>query len=326
MGKENPSSATVADEQEHDDFDRAFDEFADQRAPAHGADADDGEGDGAIETDEPEADLPEEQSSAPDADDDDGGEREDGGGAADPKPSDDIWATVPDAARAAFEAAQAELQKLRHADLSSRGRLSQLQKRLNDLEREKPASQTADLSAVLKGEAFKRAKDDYPEILAPIEQALSGLEPRLQAMDEARTALVEQAQHARAEANEQALGQVHSDYRDYLADGKHNRAFVEWVMRQPESVKQSVLHNASSINDPADVAYHLAAFKREAGIGFAGQQQPSGKQAETTGRRQAQISAARSGRNRSVSSPSGPPDDFDAAFDHYARKMDRRRS
>jgi hypothetical protein len=249
-------------------------------------------------------------------------------GAATPStPEADVWANANDQQRAAWEAAQRTIQNLTHRANSDRNRVSALNRKVSELESKAPAakagakgndSMPADTAGLFDDPEFKAFKEEYPEVAAPLEKVISTLQRQNQELQARLNPIDEDRQQAVFVRNEATLAGTHPDWQDVAG----SQAFMAWVNDQPEDVQRLALKNADSIADPASAAKLLTLFKAETGHQTrrpAPASQPT--KPALPGKRERQLrDAAAPAASRAPSAGSGPPDDFEAAFKHFAAR------
>ena len=292
--------------QETDDFDSAFDEFANK-------DRDD---------------EPQEPASEPALEDDPEDHGDDEG--------DDLAAKL-----ARLEALERENQRLKQSEASQRGRVGAYQRQINELQRQMQERQQAaqqaqqppqrdgqapegddqqrqDMAQSMGLEDWDAFKEDFPDMARAFEARLAAdrqerarLEERLAEYEPALQSIQQQAQEQHLQAQEDALAARHPDWREVVAAPQ----FAEWLNQQPES-----LQRLTTSDDAAEAAALLDMYRAQTGT-LSG----TDSRAATHDRRQQRLANAQGVSRRGAAPRSGAPDDFDAAFDHYAAKKARHR-
>lgn len=275
------------------------------------------------------------------------GEPSDGG-----KPSDknkqppDIWATATPEQRAAFEAAQAQLKKLEQAERSNRGRLSALQRQINELtlsgkkpdaasSAAKGAKQDEDQGdGFLASAEWKAFQEEYPEVAGPMAKVIGALQAELTTAKKELSAIGSERRQSALEEQAQLLSEAHPDWTDVTAD----KGFVDWLNSQPRHIREAAARNANEIVDAeeaADVVGRYKAFRAEQNGGGNAQQsaarQGAGGNPNTrtlTGKRQLQLESATAARSRGPGVAAGIPEDGDPEtlwkqFDEIERRQAR---
>lgn len=244
----------------------------------------------------------------------------------------DIWANATPEQRAAFEAVQAERDRLDHRIRSDSGRVSALQKRINML-RAAVHDQDGRAEQAKVSETLSPLKEHYPEIAEPLSKALEVMDGRFAEQERKeqgrKTAAQEELADTEAElaniirAQETALAEVHPDWFDVLS--KNGPAFQAWVEDQPRKVREAAYANAETIIDAKAASEVLDAFKAYLSPNTRPQPAPATLTIPETqplnDRRQRQLAASASPRkpgSRPVVAgipEDGDPADIWAAFD-----------
>ena len=232
----------------------------------------------------------------------------------------DLWATATPAQRAAYEAERKRVEALEHADRSNRGRLSTLQRQVNDLLSANGGKMpdaapkgAARVKALLDSDAVKQAVADYGEANAPLVEVLQAQAEALEAF-EARSAADEQ-ERTQAYLAEQAKI-VAEALPDYGSVAK-SEAFLDWYRRSPDKIREMVERNAVRIEDGREVVAVVRLFKAETA---AADPEPNPNPNPQNTLRSRQLSGSSAVPNRGQGQGASAPDDFDAAFDHYAKR------
>jgi len=226
-------------------------------------------------------------------------------------------------------AIEAENQKLKHSEASQRGRLGAYQRQINQLQAQlqqtqAPAGQSnvsddqkrQEAAEAAGSEDWESLKQDFPEVAKALEARLSAeaqrleadrqrqaqLEQRLEQLQTAVEPIQEQAQSQYLKTQVSALEARHPDWQEVVAAP----AFTEWLNQQPESLRR-----LTESNDAAEAAALMDLYKSQAG-GEAAASNPD--------RRQERLASAQSVPRRGGAPKAGAPEDFEAAFNHYAKK------
>ena len=229
-----------------------------------------------------------------------------------------------------LKALEAENEKLRHAEASQRGRLGAYQRQINELQRkmqeaEKSASGSDDSDAEKRQAAADAAgvedwealKSEFPEVAKALDARLRSeaqqreadrqrqaqLEQQIAELQSAVEPMQQQAEAQQLAREEEALTQRHPDWREVVATPE----FAEWLERQPERLRVLV-----QSTDAAEAAALVDLYKS--------QLPPAQTQQERNDKRQERLAAAQSIPRRGGVQKSGVPEDFEAAFDHYAER------
>ena len=286
-----------------DDFDSAFDEYAGKtKAPD--------ERDEYHRNQEPEQELDPE------------GEEEE---AAQPEP--DI--------NERLSALEQENQKLKHSEASQRGRVGAYQRQISELQqqlqqrqqhtqhadgREKSDDERRDEVAQEMGsDDWKSFEEDFPDMARAIKGQFNTLLAQerqekarmMQEIAEMRSAVqpIQQQAHEQQLQSEYArLESRHSDWRDVV----NAPEFQSWLQNQNPAIQQL------AGSESADDASALLDF-------YKGNMPGDNSRATQHDKRQSRLANAQTVSRRGAAQQRGTPDDFDAAFEHYAAKKARQR-
>ena len=230
---------------------------------------------------------------------------------------------------ARLAALEAENQKLKHSEASQRGRLGAYQRQINQLQsqlqqtqntpgkpqqsEEQQRQEAADAAGVKDWEALK---EDFPEVakaldarieaekkaLAEDRQRQAQLERQIAELQSAVQPIQQQAQETYLKTQVDALTARHPDWREVVSAP----AFAEWLNQQPESLRR-----LTESNDAAEAAALMDLYKSQTGSQVAD---------GNSDKRQERLAAAQSVPRRGSAPKGGVPDEFEAAFNHYATK------
>ena len=214
------------------------------------------------------------------------------------------------AATAQLEQYKAEAERWRHRYNSDLGRQNALQRKIQELELQNQALQSkAPADSGMTDSQWDELKSDFPEIAGAVESKLSAMEKayqsKLRALESQMQPIQEASEQTYIHSQAMSLEQEFPDWRDVAKSPD----FQGWVNDQPLAVRELV-----QSNEAADAAYLIRTFKQTQ----QGMSDPNEgiKRKREQQLRQAQTVPSRGGRTRS-----GPPeDDFEAAFDFFARK------
>jgi|TARA_Y100000310_G_scaffold51684_1_gene47599 hypothetical protein len=314
---ETPSGAVPTTPDDTAEFDKSFDTFAgDETPPADPLP----EPDSPATGDEPSAKKAEPEGTGPSQ-------------ATEPTPAVDIWADATPEQKAAFGAAEADAHRYR----SDRGRAAADARRIAELEStnrdaaaQKPDAAPADgvLAGVLRSGDWKAVKAELPELAAPLEKVLEGFETENIALKKELATFSVERRNEVSDAQIRIVAAEHSDWESVTDD----EAFVQWVGTQPAFIQQMLNRNAEQVVDGLESAHLVSLYKASDGYTPPVPATPSpGSQTNspaTTDKggepnKRDRDSQRRLEGNVSVPSkgpgaPSGPPEEFDSAFEHYA--------
>lgn len=230
--------------------------------------------------------------------------------------AEDPLAGLPENIRKLFEEQERARREAEHAAKSQIGRVSALQKKVNDLEsmtKQQPSPAAQGETPLPGDDDWAAFQNDYPQIASAIEKRLAALDSKV---GEA-TQPIQQMQHERFIASQYAaLEAAHPDWQAVAASD----SFRSWLSSQPPRIQSLI-----TSEDAADAAYLLTTYK-----GLARPQQaPSGPSVveEIKEQRKAQLqqSAGVSSRNSPNPSVGGAPDDYDQAFAFFSKKQETKR-
>lgn len=310
-----PTPATDEEKPEGNDaFEAAFVEFA------NGKDATATTENAAIEN-ASTGDKPEVKAEEGTKTEDDAGAKADAAATA-AAPAEGAKETVEQDPKAALEAAQAELAKLKHRVQSDSGRIAAYQRENADLKKQAPAKAGA-AEKVEDGDDpdLKHFKEEYPEIAGPVAKMLSAKDKKIETLETTLAAYTADKQVEHAEKEESVLTSLHSDWKDITKSPQ----FLEWIGSQQRFVQEAAERNGQKITNGHEAAEIIGFYKLSAGIKpapaqDAAGQADAGKSKSISGKRAKQLESAAAVQSKGPGVASGPPDDFDGAFAHFAAK------
>ena len=228
---------------------------------------------------------------------------------------------------------ETENERLRHSDASQRGRLGAYQRQINDLQRKsqeiesaKPKNQNGesqddnqqrqDLADSMGVDDWKEFKEDFPDMARAFESRLKAdqakqtqLEQQVSELRSAVQPMQEQAHQQQLQSEYARLEGRHSDWREVV----NAPEFDSWLNTQNPSIQ------ALKDSDSADDASALLDFyKGTTGTGDENSRAPKHD------KRQARLANAQTVSRRGATTRTGAPEEFDAAFEHYAAKKKAR--
>ena len=226
-------------------------------------------------------------------------------------------------------ALEAENEKLKHSEASQRGRLGAYQRQINQLQSQLQQTQNtpgndpksddqkrqeaADAAGVKDWEALK---EDFPEVAKALDARLESekrqieqdrqrqaqLEQQIAELQSAVQPIQQQAQDQYLKTQVDALTARHPDWREVVSAP----AFAEWLNQQPESLRR-----LTESNDAAEAAALMDLYKSQTGQAV---------ESDSADKRQERLASAQSVPRRGSTPKQGVPDEFEAAFAHYATK------
>ena len=219
----------------------------------------------------------------------------------------DPWSGLSDEQKSFFES-------IRHSESSQRGRVSSLQKQINELKAatpppaavEKPGAESQD-DKPNRAARLKEAAEEYPEAVGALVEAIVDLEAKLDAQAPKAPATEGAEPDAAAlETEYAALENAHPDYRQIGQDPSYSA----WVGSKSKAIQN--LANSYSADDVASV---LTLYKAERTASQQQQPADTGKPDTNAQKRERQLQGSKAVQSRGPGGASGPAsDDFHAAF------------
>lgn len=224
-----------------------------------------------------------------------------------------------------------ENERLRHSDASQRGRLGAYQRQINELQRKqqelesaRPTSQTGepqtddqqrqDMAESMGMDDWDEFKEDFPDMARAFEARLKADQQRQAQLEQQVAELRSAVQPMQQQAHEQQLQSEYARLSDRHSDWQevvNAPEFTEWLQSQNPSIQQ--LAESDSADDASAL---LDFYKGSHGLG-------DDTSRATHDKRQSRLANAQTVSRRGAAQRSGAPDDFDAAFEHYAAKKAR---
>jgi len=233
-----------------------------------------------------------------------------------------------------LKALEAENEKLRHSDASQRGRLGAYQRQINELQRKqqelesaKPTNdsgeaqsddqQRQDMAESMGVDDWAEFKEDFPDMARAFEARLKADQQRQAKLEQEVAELRSTVQPIQEQAHQQQLQSEyarlesrHDDWREVV----NAPEFDTWLKTQNPSIQ------ALAESDSADDASALLDFYKGSNGGG-----DDTSRAKPHDKRQSRLANAQTVSRRGAGQRSGAPDEFDAAFEHYAAKQQQRR-
>ncbi|QJQ93918.1 MULTISPECIES: hypothetical protein [Halomonadaceae] len=241
-----------------------------------------------------------------------------------------------DEAQASDDDLKARLQQLEHSERSQRGRVGALSRQLQERDRiiaELKGRQAAPQPTPSKTGESKDVQDqkqaiadehgvddwdafrnDFPDIAKALDsrfEHMSRMEERINSrLEEVNGAIqpIQQQAHEQHLAGQfAALEARHADWREVVSAP----AFQQWLEQQPEWMQKQVeSENADDASALLDI--------------YKGLHPPPGESRnDTREQRNNRLAQAQTVSRRGSPRPSGAPDDFEGAFNHFASKRNR---
>lgn len=315
-----------------DEFEAAFNEFSGAKpdndpppANEEGRGNDDGEGDtdaAAKEAAEAVTEKPEPAEKAGK----DTNKQPEGGDQPPEGVKPEVWNAASPDLKAYLRDQAKKIADLEHAERSNRGRISALQRQLQGTAPAKPGAGkgAGKPKSILDDPALKKAVEEFPEVMGPLTPTLQQMDERTRRIEEALAQMNEGAREAYYLSQEDELTKAHPDWREITA----SREFGEWLTKQPKYVQDGIVRNGEHIVDAFEAADIVRRFKDQT----QAPQNPPNPQPQSNGqgkpnldaKRQRQLQGAVTVTGKSGGGAANPPDDFEAAFNHYATRKARQ--
>lgn len=233
----------------------------------------------------------------------------------------DPWAQAPEELRTQYQQAQEMIAKLEQSDRSNRGRLSALQRQINDLTSQRQqAAESGDKAAMQDSDdEFKTLMEDYPEIAKPIQKMLDKMQSEQTRLQKELGAIGSERRQQALEEQATLLAEEHPDWVDVGSDP----GFMQWLNDQPRHIQEAAARNGNEIVDYREASDVVSRYKQFKGIGE--QTTPKNSLAD---KRQRQLKTATSAKARGPGAKSGIPEEGDPEqiwkqFDELERRQSR---
>jgi len=236
---------------------------------------------------------------------------------AEPEAEVDIWAGASDEQKTALESLQNDRNSISHRLKSDEGRVSALQRKINELEAARAAA-PVQLPTVDTGEEIDLGtfEEDYPDISQAVNKLVQSkmaserqdFEAAMGQLQSQMTSAVEPFQAAEKQRYDQSqlesLNQAHPDWKAVAT----STGFVDWVKIQPDAVRQ--MFNS---DDAADAGYLVSSYKQTL------PQVAAEPVAPVANNNEALQNAVTPTSRRAAPVTNSIPDDYEAAFDYYTK-------
>lgn len=239
---------------------------------------------------------------------------------AEEEPEKDPWAQAPEELRTQYQQAQELIAKLEQSDRSNRGRVSALQKQINELATQRQqAAESGDKAAMQDSDDdFEALMEDYPEIAKPIQKMLDRMKSEQTRLEKELSAIGADKRQAALEEQATLLAEEHPDWVDVGSDP----GFAQWLNDQPRHIQEAAYRNGNEIVDYREAADVVSRYKS-----FKGIEQTKPKHS-LDDRRQRQLKTATSAKGRGPGAKSGISEDGDPEaiwkqFDDLERRQNR---
>jgi predicted RNA-binding Zn ribbon-like protein len=232
----------------------------------------------------------------------------------------DPWAQAPEELKTQYQQAQDMIAKLEQSDRSNRGRLSALQRQINELTSQRQqAAESGDKAAMQDSDDdFKALTEDYPEIAKPIQKMLDQMKSEQTRLQKELGAIGAERRQQALDEQATLLADEHPDWVDVGSDP----GFMQWLQEQPRHIQEAAARNGNEIVDYREAADVVGRYKQFKGIGE--QTTPKNSLAD---KRQRQLKTATSAKARGPGAKSGIPEDGDPEqIWKQFEEMERRQS
>lgn len=209
-----------------------------------------------------------------------------------------------------------------HGFDANRGRVSALQKKINELESSKPADNNNEQStgdpvnpegSGMTDDQWSEFVEEYPEMAAALDAKLnhvtqtinarldSEVNSRLEQIQVELNPLSQRAHEEHLQSQLKLLNEKHPDWEEVVSSAE----FSKWIGEQPEPVQ--ALANSQAAKD---AAYVIDTYKA---LNSVAVQQPS-----VTNDRKERLQQNLGVKAKGARQAAGVPDDFDSAFDYFS--------
>ena len=233
------------------------------------------------------------------------------------------------------------LKKLRHENSSHRGRAAADTRRIDSLSGELSRAREAgaDASALPEGDGdptkvfdsdeWKFAEKEVPQIAGPLKAVVTDLQKTVASQARQLSAFSDEQRADVFATNAEYVDQAHEGWEGDL----RTEEFATWFNQQPSHVQEGFRRNAKNIVDRVEAVELIDRFKASEffttpASAESDKAERASAPAEGTGKiarkRQAQLKGNAAVRNRGPGTTSGPPEDFDGAFEHFSGQADKR--
>lgn len=228
-----------------------------------------------------------------------------------------------------LKALEEENERLKHSDASQRGRLGAYQRQINELQRKaqelesaKPTNssgesqsddqQKQDMAESMGVDDWKAFAEDFPDMARAFEARLKADQQRQAQLEQQISELRSAVQPIQQQAHEQQLQSEYARLQDRHNDWRevvNAPEFQTWLQSQNPTIQQL------AESESADDASALLDFYK--GVNGGGDDNSRAQQHD---KRQSRLANAQTVSRRGAAQRSGAPEEFDAAFEHYAAK------
>lgn len=265
----------------------------------------------------------------------------------DPKtnqPRDPETAALKAAYDAAPESARPAIEATQRRSINRGKEIARLRTAVHSTRTAAPASKDADKPAkaaeppkdITTDANWKKAKDEYAEVLGPVEDQLKTLQEQnaklLDRLNKVESRTIEHDTVVRGVAADKQgdlVVKARSDYNDTLNSEGFREAFDGWIVSQPKVIRDMVERNAKSVVDAQEAVTVYDLFVAQ--TGFRAEQKQAAAKAEaksetspaTSAKRKAQLEASAEVPNRGGGSKiAADPNDTDYWWALHAKRFE----
>lgn len=204
----------------------------------------------------------------------------------------------------------------------------------------------ADGQDPLDSDDWKKLRDEYPEVTGPLERQFQAMRSQLDELKQGMTGVTGHVQEQTLQRNYETVAAQHEDFARFTTAPEgdpwaqtYAEALESWAAEQLPEVQQVIERNADDVVEPEKVDRILTQFKQSSiyqrylgqsdGQKAADKTEPSadqaGKSDDTSSRRRRRMDSAPSVGGKGPGAATGAPDDYDNAFDHFAKQIEGAR-
>ncbi len=216
------------------------------------------------------------------------------------------WDDVPEALRNEFYQVRSKNEELEHSLKSNNGRVSALQKKINELELSGNQEEKAPEQADESNSRLEELREDYPEFAEMIDLVVrqNNEQSQQHVMQQVEERITPLQQIEQQRYNEYQVSLLADEFPDWQAQ-EQSEGFATWIEQQPPVVQQLIQSRQAE-----DHAYLLRGYN----------QTRTDKVASITEKRERKLASSEALPNKGPSKKAIAPDDFEAAFNYYVNK------
>ena len=229
-----------------------------------------------------------------------------------PEEQKDLWAEAPEKLRMEYEDLKKQYAKVEQSDRSQRGRLSALQRQINEINSKAAPPQEA---AEPDDNGWDTMLEEYPEIAKPLSKKLKQMESYSKKLEAEISTFGNDRRRAIADEQTSLLAAEAPDWMQHTQDP----GFMSWLDEQPRHIQEAAARNGQEIVDYREAADVVNRFREYKG---ASSQQTN----KLAGKRQQQLKSASSTKGRGPGAVNGIAKDGDPeTLWKQWEEMERRR-